>query len=468
MPDHRTAELLAALESDTSLDAAGPFMRIAAKYFAESRTGEGPVSTPLSAAEIAARFDEVIPTGMKPLADVAARIERDVMPDVNRLMHPMAMGHQVAAPLASAVWADVVISALNNSQAVWEMSPVGTVIEERVIRWMCDLVGFGPRAGGTFTSGGTEATMSALLAARAALQPDAWKVGWSAFKTMPVLIHGEHAHYAVTRAAGAMGLGTDRCVSIPSVDWKMSVPALQATLEQCARERTPVLAVVATAGSTATGSFDDLSAIGELCEEFGVWLHVDGAHGASALFSSVHRFRLRGIEKARSIAWDPHKMMLMPLSAGMLLMRDVRELERAFSQKAPYLFHGTAMGDEEVGLDLGTRSFQCSRRSDALKVWVAMQRLGSDGIGLLYDRLCGTVASMYAEFLSRADVEVVHEPEANILCWRVRGMSDEGMREWRETYNRSGEGWITTTVLGGRRVLRVAVMNLRSSISSFR
>ena len=91
-PDAVTAELLAALESDMSLDAAGPFMRIAAKYFANTRTGEGPVSTPLTPADLAARFDEPMPMGLKPLPEVAARIERDVMPDVNRLMHPMYDG----------------------------------------------------------------------------------------------------------------------------------------------------------------------------------------------------------------------------------------------------------------------------------------------------------------------------------------------------------------------------------------
>lgn len=458
--DAATAGLLAALESDTTLDAAGPFMRIAAEHFATTRTGEGPVSTALTPEAIAARFDEPLPMGMRPLAEVAARIERDVMPNVNRLSHPMAMGHQVAAPLASAVWSEVVIGAINNSQAVWEMSPVGTVLEERVIGWMTQLAGLGDRAGGTFTSGGTEATFTALLAARAELQPEAWRDGLRA--PYPVLIHGEHAHYAVTRAAGAMGIGTANCIAVPSKDWKMDVPALEVLLERLHKEKRPVLAVVGTAGHTATGAFDDLAAIGALSEKFGVWFHVDGAHGASALFSSTHRFRMAGIEKARTVAWDPHKMMLLPLSAGMLLARDVRDLERAFSQKAPYLFHGAAREDA-VSLDLGTRSWMCSRRSDVLKVWVALQRLGADGVGALYDHLCALTTSLYEMLGERADVfERIHEPEGNILCFRVRG-SDELNAQIREKYNRSGAGWVTTTVLGGRRVLRVTVMNPRTT-----
>jgi L-2,4-diaminobutyrate decarboxylase len=340
MTDPRTAELLAALEADTTFEAGSPFLKIAADYFQRTRSGEGPVSTRLSKREIAARFDEPIPQGMTPLADVARRIETDVMPDVIQLMHPKYLGHQVSAPLASAVWTEVVISAINNSQAVWEMSPVTTVIEERVIGWMCQLAGYGPGAAGTFTSGGTEATFTALLAARAAKYPDAWRSGWFG-KRPPVLVHGEHAHYAVQRAAGAMGLGTDNCIAVGSTpEFKMDPVLLSETLERLHREGREVLAVVATAGCTAVGAFDDLEAIADLCDKYGHWLHVDGAHGASALLSEKHKWRVKGIHRARSLAWDPHKMMLMPLSAGMVLVRSGKDLERAFAQEAPYLFHG--------------------------------------------------------------------------------------------------------------------------------
>ena len=223
----------------------------------------------------------------------------------------------------------------------------------------------------------------------------------------------------------------------------------------------------ATAGSTATGSFDDLPAIGRLCDAHGVWLHVDGAHGASALLSSAHRGRLDGISRARSLAWDPHKMMLMPLSAGVLLVRDERDLDAAFAQRAPYLFHGA---EGERSPDQGKRSFQCSRRLDALKVWVALQRYGADGLGTLYDHLCAAARSLHAALAAHPAFETPHEPESNILCFRYvgepgldAGRLDEINLRLREAFNRSGEGWITTTLLGGRRVLRATVMNPRTT-----
>jgi L-2,4-diaminobutyrate decarboxylase len=194
---------------------------------------------------------------------------------------------------------------------------------------------------------------------------------------------------------------------------------------------------------------------------------VDGAHGASALFSPAHRHRLAGIHRARSIAWDPHKMMLMPLTASVVLVRDEADLEAAFSQRAPYLFHANP-GDRRW--DQGLRSFTCSRRIDAFKVWVAPQRHGTSGIAALYDHLCDNARTLYALIAARPDFAALHEPESNILCFRFVGdgtLSEDRLDtvnlETRELYNRVGTGWITTTTLGGRRVLRVTLMNPRTT-----
>jgi L-2,4-diaminobutyrate decarboxylase len=160
-------------------------------------------------------------------------------------------------------------------------------------------------------------------------------------------------------------------------------------------------------------------------------------------------------------------MMLMPLSASVVLFRDESELDAAFRQRAPYLFH---RGEGDRNWDQGVRSFQCSRRLDAIKVWVALQRYGADGLGAVYDRLCATARAFHAALSARRDFEALHEPESNILCFRYVGDGsldaerlDRLNLRLREDYNRSGEGWITTTLLAGRRVLRVTVMNPRTT-----
>ena len=443
--------VFADVEQDAEAAVAGAFAQIAVEYFAATRSGQGRVSTGLGPDELARRFEEPLPRSGRPLADVLTRLRRDVIPDSNHLCHPRSMGHQVCGPLPAAVWAESLVAALNQSAAVWEMSPVGTILESRVIRWLSDLAGLGPGAGGTFTSGGTEATFAALLAARAATLPNAWKEGVGA--EAPVVLHGEHAHYAVARAVGELGLGTDNAIAVPSRAFRMDVAALEAEVERQQAGSRPVMAVVATAGTTATGSFDDLEAIGRLCEARGIWLHVDGAHGASALLSPVHCARLKGIERARSIPWDPHQMMLMPLSASVVLVRGERDLDAGFSQRAPYLFHAHP---DVRNWDQGVRSFQCSRRLD--------------GLGAIYDRLCATARILHHRVVARQDFEALHEPESNILCFRFLGDgSAEGDRldalnlRLREECNRSGEGWITTTVVAGCRVLRVTFMNPRTT-----
>ena len=461
---HEPPGILTDIESDMSLDAAMQFTALTAAYLAETRTGEGPVSTPCSPAELAARFDEPIPQNGRPLHDVVARLRDDVLPDCNRLYHPRYAGHQVSAPLPAAIWTESLTAALNQSLAVAEMSPTGTALEHRVVRWMCDLVGYETTSGGTLTSGGTEATLTGLLAARSSVLPDVWTTGVGA--APPVVVCGEHAHYAVARAVGEMGIGMRNVEVVASRDWRMDTGALVDVLDRLRAEPRTVMAVVATAGSTATGSFDDLETIGALCEARGIWLHVDGAHGASALLSDRHRHRLRGLSRARSIAWDPHKMMLLPLSAGVVLVREERDLESAFSQRAPYLFHD---GDGERVWDQGVRSFLCSRRADVLKLWVSFQRYGTRGLGALYDRLCDVTMEMHDLLAAHPSFEVMHAPECNILCFRWVGdrtMTDDALdafnRALRERYNRSGQGWITATDLGGRRVLRVTVMNPRT------
>ncbi|HEX3867178.1 MAG TPA: aminotransferase class I/II-fold pyridoxal phosphate-dependent enzyme [Gemmatimonadaceae bacterium] len=469
-PALASPNVLAEIEADCTATVGRAFVALAAEYFEQTKSRDGRVSSPHTAAGLAARFEEAIPRAGHSVEAILARLRSDVIPDCNHLYHPRYAGHQMAGPLPSAVWMESITAALNQSVAVFEMSPVGTALEHRVIAWMCSLAGFGAGAGGTMTTGGTEATFTALLAARGAVMPDAWTNGVGS--DPPVVLCGEHAHYAVTRTAAELGLGLRNVLPVRSRDFKMDTEALRRALEELARRGRRVMAVVATAGSTATGAFDDLQTIGATCEEHGVWMHVDAAHGGSALLSPAHRHRLRGIERARSIAWDPHKMMLMPTQAGMLLVRDERDLDAAFSQRAPYLFHGEA--GERVW-DNGTRNFICSRRAEVFKLWVALQRYGVDGFAELHDYFCALARFMWDEIAERADFEAMHAPESNILCFRYLGDAarsdaehDRVNRELRERYNLSGEGWITATNLDGRRVLRVTLMNPRTTAADVR
>jgi len=467
-------DILAELEADTSLETAQQFAAVTARYLASTRTGSGQVSTPHTNEEIAARFAEELPREGRSIEGIIDRLEKQVMADANKYYHPMYMGHQTSAPLPIGIWMESIIGALNQSLAVWEMSPTASMIEHQVVAWLGGLAGYGTGSGGTMTSGGTEANFTALLAARNAALPNAWEDGVG--EEAPVVVYGEHAHYAVTRAIGQLGIGRKRGISIASRDYKVDVDLLREALDRLRSEGKRVMAVVATAGTTATGSFDDLEAIGQLCEDRGLWFHIDGAHGASALLSSRPPRALAGLRHSRSLAWDPHKMMLLPLAAGMVLTRNEGDLERAFAQQAPYLFHD---GKSTRIIDQGIRSFQCSRRADVLKLWAVIQRFGSNGLGRLHDHLCNTARLLYDAIQERDDFEALHEPESNILCFRYLGSGgqrsrqnservDALNRELRPLYNKKGTGWITATVLNNRPVLRVTMMNPRTSSTHVR
>jgi L-2,4-diaminobutyrate decarboxylase len=377
-----------------------------------------------------------------------------------RLQHPMYMGHQVCPPLPAAALADPIVSALNQSQAIGDMSPGTTLVELSLLRWFAGLAGWDRAAArGSFVSGGSAANLTALLAARAERFPDSWHAG-----SPPglVLLAGQQAHYSVARAAGILGMGAGAVITLPAdAEGRTSPAAAAGTLERLGAEGRPVLALVATAGSTATGSHDDLRALAEVAAGAGVWLHVDGAHGASALLSARHRGRMDGIEAADSLSWDPHKMMYQPLSAAVILVRRGAALERAFSQDAGYLFQ-PAREEQGAPPDLGAWTLQCSRRADALRLWLTLRLHGTRILEALYDRAAELAAALWDRLDRASDFVPLHRPHSNILCFRhlPAGGERAGWQDLlRRRYNASGHGWITGATLDGRRALRVTLIN---------
>jgi L-2,4-diaminobutyrate decarboxylase len=164
---------------------------------------------------------------------------------------------------------------------------------------------------------------------------------------------------------------------------------------------------------------------------------------------------VRGLAHADSFSWDPHKMMWMPLSLGTILVRDGMWLRRAFEADAPYLFHG--------GGNLGQVTIQCSKRADAIKLWLVLKSGGVATIVQAIERTADLTRYLYERVLASDDFEPVHEPALNIFCFRKRGLSDEQTADLRERLVRSGRAWITSTILRGERVLRVTMMNPRTT-----
>ncbi|HEU5163010.1 MAG TPA: pyridoxal-dependent decarboxylase [Thermoanaerobaculia bacterium] len=373
-----------------------------------------------------------------------------------QLHHPRYAGHQVCPPFAIGAIAEMAIATLNNSTAVWEMSPASTIVEKNVIRWLCDQVGYPASAGGTTVSGGSAANLTALLAARHRWTADGTNVG----KT-PVVICSETAHYSIARAAAILGSGI-RVAQVPVDDqFRMRTDELDHLLAAMEGTDESPMAIVATSGSTATGSFDALGPIADLRDRHRTWLHVDAAHGASTLLSARLRRLVEGLARADSLSWDPHKMMWMPLSTSAVLVKDEAWLRAAFLSDAPYLFHR-----DREGLDLGAMTIQCSRRADAVKLWLALNTIGPEPIAEAMEGVAERACEFAGILAADPEFEAMHDPQFNIVCFRYRragSKDDEALDSLNATLRQglleSGDGWITTTKLRGRRCLRVTIIN---------
>jgi len=411
------------------------------------RVADGPVVEWTSAADLR----EIVKLDQEASApiDLAKLVTRYS----NHLHHPSYMGHQVCPPLYDSAAAELLISFMNNSVAVWEMSPIGTAIEKEIIRWLAKLAGYPEHAEGTAVSGGSAANLTALLAARARWTSDTT----NAAKT-PVVVTSADAHYSIARAAAIMGIPAADVLKVPTDDHhRMDVAALEEILAAVeGRDDASLLAIVATSGSTATGAFDKLDEIALLRDRFRTWLHVDAAHGAATLLSEKHAHLVRGLERADSFSCDPHKMMWMPLSLGTVLVRDGIWLRRAFEADAPYLFHA---GVENIG----QMTIQCSKRADAIKLWLVLRSQGTKPVVDALERTAAMTRYLFERVAASDDFEPVHEPQLNIFCFRRKGFDDEQTADLRERLIRGGKAWITTTVLRGERVLRVTMMNPRTT-----
>lgn len=400
-------------------------------------------------------------------------LEKQILANSLAIHHPRNMGHQVATPLPIAALYDLVASLTNQAMTIYEVGPSATMLERQVIRWLCNLIDdTNTTSGGVLTSGGAMANLTALLAARQIaakkMQWNAWKTGLNGQARLCILA-SEHAHYSIARAAGIMGLGSDAVIKVATdSEGRMDVAALKAAHQNCQSSDLHIIAVVASAGCTPTGSIDPLQAIGEFCQAHGLWFHVDGAHGASALLSEQHRNKLQGVELADSVIWDGHKLLYMPATVSAVLFKNATHADAAFAQEASYLFQEE---DDEVeatkpeAFNISYRTLECTKRMMALKLWVAFSLYGTHGLGALVDEAFSK-ARLFAEKIKQhPSFELLLVPQTNIVCFRhqVPNLTVSELNthqtKIRKQLIESGAFHLTQVELHGDVWLRTTLMN---------
>src|ERR1700722_14243223 len=286
-------------------------------------------------------------------------------------------------PTYIGVMAEALVAALNPQLATVKRSQLASKIEHETVRWIGERVGWPGAFGGTFTSGGNEANFSGLALALASSFPDSVEEGVASIGAQPVLYASAEAHHSLDKSAGLLGIGRKalRRIAVNEAAQLDPQKLEKAIAEDQAAGRKP-FCVVATAGTTNSGTVDDLTAISEICRRNHLWLHVDGAYGGAAIFSDQHRKLVRGIELADSLTIDPHKWLAMPFAAGVILTSHPEILERAFSVGAPYM--PKAAGAQLA--DNSRISTQWTRRMTSLKLWLTLRVHGRHAYEELIDR----------------------------------------------------------------------------------
>ena len=304
------------------------------------------------------------PEDGQPAGDVLRRAEREVLRFATRLDHPRCFAFVPSSPTWPGILADFLAAGYNINAVNWLVASGPSQVELVVLEWFRHWLGYPEGAGGIFTSGGSSATLNALVAAReAAGNPE-----------RPVLYLSDQTHGAVARAARVVGVRPERIRALPSRGLLgLDVEALRAAIRQDRSAGLDPMAISANAGSASIGAVDPLTELADTAAAENLWLHVDAAYGGFAMLTEDGKRLLQGIERADSVALDPHKWFFQGYEAGCLLVKDMRTLENAFAVR-PDVLQDTVWGANHP--NLVDRSVQTSRAFRALKVWVSVQTFG--------------------------------------------------------------------------------------------
>src|ERR1051326_5476199 len=390
-----------------------------------------PTATP---GELEKLFDEPLPEKGIALEEILARFREDVAPNAMGVPSPRYFGQFNPTPLPIGVWADALSS----------------MLEARAIRWLCDLLNYGPQSFGTLASGGSEANLIALKCARDSVDREIKDRGVRKAAGDLVIYASEQCHYSIDKSADILGLGREGLRKIPTDErFHISLEALKETIAADREAGLVPCCIVGVAGTTSTGVIDPLESLAEIARENRCWYHVDAAYGGPLAFSLRHKEMLRGIELADSITFDPHKWMFVPFACGATLVRDGgRVLRDAFDMTPEYLSEDR--GGADVEFDFFRYGQMGTRRFNSLKLWMAMKFMGREGYARPVERHIELTKYLAKEIDALDGFKRVGEVETAVCCFRVLPESDHLQQRLQQIIERSGEAWLTTTVLHGR------------------
>jgi aromatic-L-amino-acid/L-tryptophan decarboxylase len=413
--------------------------------------------------EVVREFRQPLPAAPQDLAQVLNDFSSLIRPYATGNLHPLFMGWVHGAGTPVGMIAEMLAAGLNANCG--GRNHIALDVERQITAWAAQLFGFPSAASGVFVTGTSAANHLALLVARNACLGDEVRRDGLRESEQLVAYTSAEAHGCIKQAMEMAGVGSRFLRLIPVDDRGAMRPDL--LMDAIAADRAhglrPFL-VAATAGTVNTGAFDDLSTIANICRDERLWFHVDGAFGALVALSPSLRPLIRGIERADSVAFDFHKWAHVPYDAGFLLVRDAERHRRTFSNPAAYLHRapsGLAAGDVwpcDLGPDL-------SRGFRALKTWFTLRVHGAERIGACIEHTCRVAKHLERRLIAQSDLFELAAPVAlNIVCFSLRASLDgELNKALAIDLQERGVAAPSTTIIGGRTVVRAAIVNHRTT-----
>jgi glutamate/tyrosine decarboxylase-like PLP-dependent enzyme len=414
-----------------------------------------PLDGPLSPDELGALAGRTVtPEGIGGLE--ALRIWAEVLaPATISADQPAYLAFVPTAPTKASILFDLVISASSTYGGNWLEGAGAVWAENQALEWLTGVVGFPPGSGGVFVSGGTAGNLSALVTARQTARerlggrPPKWQIACA-----------DTAHSSVASSARVIDADV---IAVPHDErGRLTAEALRAELALTDTEG--LFAVVASAGSTNAGVVDDLAGIAAVCEERGLWMHVDGAYGGAAMLAPALAAAFEGVERADSFIVDPHKWLFAPFDSCALLYRDPALARAAHRQRASYL-DATYSGELWNPSDY---AHHLTRRARGLPLWFSLATYGTDAYRRAVETVMETTAAIADEIRSRPQLELLMEPELSVLLFRRMGWADEDYERWWRGLLGQGVAFVQPTSWEGEKVARLCLVNPRTTLEHVR
>jgi len=389
-------------------------------------------------------------------------VSEKILPNTTTLSHPRFLAFVAGPGNGIAPYADAIATTVNQNCAVWQGGPVASVIEQSVVAWLAGLFGYGERAGGIVTAGGSLATLDALATMLHARRPQFRQRGLQAAGPPLVVYASAEAHWCVDKAAAILGIGLDNVRRVPVDDrYQMRFDALEAMIRADRAAGLQPACVVATPGTINTGAIDPIAKIADVCADEDLWLHLDAAYGGLFVLSERLHEAFEACGRADSIAVDPHKLLFASYEAGCLLVRDRTNQTRAFAFSPSIV---TVEADPLIVnyMDYGS---QLSRGFKAFRIWSALQTFGVEAFKSATDHTLDLARYMAELVEAEPDLELIAPVPLTAVCFQIKNASEADHAAALAQLNHEGTAFLNPVRLDGRPGLRACVSNFRTTRS---